>query len=143
MICCSNQARALCGGSAKGVNPLSWDDDLACASQAWANRCVWKHSGTSGVGENIASGFGNNYGIEQAIQSWYEEIWDYKNGMGFTEATGHATQMVWKDTRKVGCGVARCKASQLGLSTGSETAQYVVCQYSPPGNVVGLPDGFS
>jgi hypothetical protein len=39
---------------------------------------------------------------------------------------GHYTQMVWRETREVGIGMAQ---SKHGL--------YVVARYSPAGNIVG------
>src|SRR5712691_6171246 len=39
---------------------------------------------------------------------------------------GYYTQIVWRDTREVGCGVARGPGREVW-----------VCDYSPPGNWVG------
>ena len=39
---------------------------------------------------------------------------------------GHYTQMVWKDTTKIGCG----EASNTDVT-------YLVCRYTPPGNYPG------
>ena len=39
---------------------------------------------------------------------------------------GHYTQVVWKNTKLVGCGIASCGNSEIW-----------VCNYSPPGNYVG------
>ena len=44
---------------------------------------------------------------------------------GFDLKTGHFTQVVWKDTRQLGCGVAMCDGGEIW-----------VCNYSPPGNFV-------
>jgi recyclin-1 len=47
--------------------------------------------------------------------------------------------LVWKATTDVGCGVADCSAN-LGESDGSSgnaVGWYLVCEYWPPGNVVG------
>lgn len=44
----------------------------------------------------------------------------------FSESTGHYSQIIWRGTTAVGCGFARC-------SFGG----YVVCRYSPAGNVLG------
>ncbi|MDH3976346.1 MAG: hypothetical protein OEV42_18935 [Deltaproteobacteria bacterium] len=40
--------------------------------------------------------------------------------------TGNYTQVIWKKTRPAGCAKALCSGSAL-----------VVCNYDPPGNVVG------
>ena len=43
---------------------------------------------------------------------------------------GHYTQIVWKNTERIGCGKATSR--QNGLFT-----VYWVCQYDPSGNYVG------
>lgn len=45
---------------------------------------------------------------------------------GFASATGHYTQMVWADTRTVGCGYTACPDGVMGL--GAKTG-VLVCQY--------------
>ena len=59
-----------------------------------------------------------------ASDIWYEEVskYDY-NKPGLSANTAHFTQVVWKDTEKIGCGVAGGK--------------YVVCRYYPSGNYKG------
>jgi hypothetical protein len=39
---------------------------------------------------------------------------------------GHYTQMVWRNTQAVGCALVS-----------SDHNDYLVCRYSPPGNVTG------
>ena len=46
----------------------------------------------------------------------------------------HFTQMVWKNTTELGCGVASCSGifdKKFGPAT------YHVCLYNPVGNVIG------
>jgi hypothetical protein len=58
---------------------------------------------------------------------WYDEVKDYDfNAARFGMNTGHFTQVVWKGTTELGCGIA------LGRSW-----IYGVCHYGPPGNVIG------
>ncbi|QRN92792.1 hypothetical protein JRI60_26645 [Archangium violaceum] len=66
-----------------------------------------------------------------ATKSWYDEVsrYNFANG-GFTAATGHFTQLVWKSTTSVGCAVYNLKGSRW-LET------YVVCNYQPSGNYQG------
>ena len=45
---------------------------------------------------------------------------------GFSMATGHFTQVVWKATTDVGCGWARCVFGT-----------FLVCNYKGPGNYEG------
>jgi hypothetical protein len=85
-----------------GVPPLSWSASLAKTAQAWADRCMFEHS-NAGLGENLAQGTGD-YSGANAVNDWYGEISAYDfNNPGFSDATGHFTQVVWKDTKKVGC----------------------------------------
>jgi len=44
---------------------------------------------------------------------------------GFVHGIGHFTQMIWRDSKQLGCGVARC---YLG------TVRLWVCRYAPTGN---------
>ena len=73
------------------------------------------------------------------MSSWYNEVSDYDyDNPGFSGKTGHFTQVVWKNSTKLGCGVAQ------GVKTigGNQyNAFYVVCQYTPAGNVLNqFPD---
>jgi hypothetical protein len=70
----------------------------------------------------------SNIAGKVATTSWYNEIkqYNFKHG-GFTMETGHFTQLVWKDSKNLGVGIA--------TSRGGKT--YVVAQYSPSGNMPG------
>lgn len=57
--------------SKHGVPALAWDAKLAASAQAWADKCPNGHSGTSGVGENMAWGYAN---FPAAIDAWYNEV---------------------------------------------------------------------
>ncbi len=108
-----------------GAAPLSWSPGLAQAAQAWASACVFQHSNTS-YGENLAEGTG--YSATQVVNDWYGEISQYDfNNPGYSDATGHFTQVVWKGTKMLGCGAADC---------GSDGTLYV-CNYEPAGNLQG------
>lgn len=52
--------------------------------------------------------------------------YDY-NEPGFSETTGHFTQLVWKNTTTMGCGCRLC----------GTRGWFLVCEYWPRGNVVG------
>jgi hypothetical protein len=49
---------------------------------------------------------------------------------GSSEQTGHFTQLVWNATQTVGCGAAQCDTNEI-------KGWYLVCEYDPPGNVIG------
>lgn len=117
--------------------PLTWSPTLASAAASWAAKCKWQHTPNNPYGQNIAAGTAANFGASDACTMWYDEIAKYNFAQGlYSDATGHFTQMVWKGSRQLGCAVQVCTAQQMGLgSTGS--ARYVVCNYDPPGNVIG------
>jgi len=114
-----------------GVDGLSWSTELATSAQAWADKLAFdnqaKHSSTSN-GENLFWG-GGTYSPKQVVDDWgSEKQWyDYSNNSCSApprQSCGHYTQVVWRNTTQVGCGVAK-----------SSDQVYWVCQYSPAGNV--------
>jgi len=126
----------------KGVATLSWSTSLAAYAQQWANylaknnNCGIKHRAICGengksYGENIFWGSSASaYPPAEASYSWYSEKKGYKyrkiNGRTWYN-TGHYTQMIWKDTREMGVGVAVCPNGSI----------IVVANYYPAGNVIG------
>ncbi len=114
------------------ASPLTWSDEAAVIAQQWANQlkkenCAFYHnSDNKGHGENLAWGTTGRYLSGDFVQMWYDEIKDYNfNNPGFSMGTGHFTQVVWKNTSKVGCAPATCNNGTL-----------LVCNYSPPGNYI-------
>ncbi|KAK3509464.1 hypothetical protein QTP70_035114 [Hemibagrus guttatus] len=67
----------------------------------------------------------SNMAGRAAVDSWYNEInkYDFKKP-GFTSGTGHFTQVVWKDSKQLGVGIAT-----------DGTTTFVVGQYLPAGNI--------
>lgn len=117
---------------------LTWDEELAKAAQAWADQCVWKHGST---GENLAAAAGQLKTPTQTTDGWYSEIAQYDfSSPGYSDATGHFTQVVWKGSTRLGCAQATCPATNISPSwTRWDTAQLVVCRYLEAGN---LPSAF-
>lgn len=106
---------------------LEWDNTLAAYANAHASHCEFRHS-HSHYGENLAMGYPT---ITAAIHAWYAEKDHYHYwNPGFSYDTGHFTQVVWKSTRKVGCGYADCDREN------GKKWKLWVCEYSPAGNVV-------
>lgn len=71
----------------------------------------------------------------KAVEAWYEEVQDYDySDPRFSVDTGHFSQVVWKGTTEVGCGVAQGPKMIAGRNA---TINYVVCHYAPMGNVSG------
>ncbi len=108
------------------VPPLAWSAQLAATAQQWANACDFRHS-NNGLGENLAMGTSGAFPPDVQIQSWYDEMDKYDFAAGrFISGTGHFTQVIWRSTTEVGCGVATCGGEDM-----------LVCNYSPPGNFRG------
>ncbi|MBH8564826.1 secretion protein [Nostoc sp. CENA67] len=126
---------------AKHSSPnVTIDNTLNQSAQAWAETIAAKgdlvHStNQNNVGENIYWGGDSADLGSAAVQEWYSEIqnYDYNNPV-LSDSTGHFTQLVWKGTTKVGCGAAPGPATIDGKKY---DGFYVVCQYSPAGNVEG------
>jgi hypothetical protein len=133
-----NEARATATPTPEPpLPPLSWSKSLAETAQAWAQRCVFEHSETR-FGENLALLSPREINAETAatvVGLWDDERVDYSHGSNSCRAgaqCGHYTQMVWRDSTEVGCGVAECD-DVGGFGAGS----LWVCNYNPPGNFVG------
>jgi hypothetical protein len=112
-----------------------WSAKLAAYAQEWANKlrdsgCAFEHRKRSPHGENLAflgpAGLGT---ADNVTAGWVDERKQYNFSAGrFDFNTGHFTQVVWRDTRELGCGLATC----------GDRAELWVCNYSPPGNVMGM-----
>ncbi len=125
-----------------GAPGLRWSDKLAGVAQGWADQlrsegCAMYHSG-NGYGENIykASALMWSDGRrdlqkktpQQVTDSWGSEIKFYSYADNSCSGVcGHYTQVVWKDTKEVGCAMSVC----------GDNSQIWVCSYAPAGNVVG------
>ncbi|PLB45277.1 PR-1-like protein, partial [Aspergillus steynii IBT 23096] len=129
---------------AHNATHLVWNETLTAYARDWAEKCKWKHS-HGPYGENLAFGYPN---ASAAIAAWGDEVrhYDFQKPTGFTEETGHFTQLVWKATRQVGCAAVDCGYSEDGEAKDASgryrEAQgwYVVCEYMPPGNVMNAPE---
>jgi hypothetical protein len=126
--------------TAVGAPPLAWDPGLAAAAASYgpALERLGKlaHSAQAtrpGQGENLWMGTRGAYGLEEMAGSWAEERKLFRPGTfpavsasGHWSDVGHYTQMIWKGTSRVGCALHR-----------SPRWDFLICRYSPPGNVVG------
>jgi pathogenesis-related protein 1 len=114
-----------------GLPPLSWSDELAQHARKWANTLIasgeFSHSGSSRYGENLFEIAGASATAEDVVSAWAAEAksYNYRNNT-CSGRCGHYTQIVWRDTKLLGCGVAR-----------NRTREVWVCNYEPPGNIVG------
>ncbi|KAK7907681.1 hypothetical protein WMY93_016293 [Mugilogobius chulae] len=120
--------------SASNMLRMSWSSEAAANAQRWANKCTLNHSpdsdrviSTSGCGENLyMSSYKNTW--SNAIQSWYDEVHDWKYGVGSINGgvVGHFTQVVWYRSNLIGCAMAYCPNAKYNY--------FYVCHYCPPGN---------
>lgn len=118
-----------------GIPPLTWSVKLANYSQDWANElksmgCKFNHSKNNSYGENLFKGTAGYYTVADGVISWGDEKKDYTYGYSGETlqagVVGHYTQIVWRNTTKVGCGIVKCNGEMI-----------LVCNYDPPGNYVG------
>lgn len=116
-----------------GVPALTWSPQLASYAQEWANhlhqRNLFEHRKNLPYGENLAWAAGQQLSPERVVNMWGEEVKDYNyaaNTCASGKMCGHYTQVVWRNTREVGCGMARGNGKEVW-----------VCNYNPPGNYRG------
>lgn len=111
---------------------LAHQPGLAGLAQGWAEGCAFEHSG-NGYGENLAFFSGEDSTPAQVVEGWASEVADYNfaaNSCTEGKQCGHYTQIVWRNTSQVGCGVGKCNIDGFD-------GYLWVCNYNPAGNVVG------
>ena len=124
-----------------GLPPLVWDDRLAASALAYAQEMArtgrFQHAeqpmGPTRQGENLWTGTRRAYTYQEMVGHWVAEGRYYRplpvpqsSSTGEFGDVGHYTQIVWRDTREVGCAEASNRSDD-----------YIVCRYLPAGNVVG------
>lgn len=121
------------------VEPLLCSAEISGYAQEWANNlakngCQLRHrssaENTKGYGENIALRPSSSGSATDASKAWYNEISKFKNVVLDNTnwyAAGHYSQMIWRKTKKVGIGSAKCTNGYY----------IVVANYDPPGNYMG------
>ena len=120
-----------------GLPPLRWSQSVALTAQQWAMHLAqinrMQHSGVVGRGENLAMWTAGKASLTELVDLWGLEK-DYfvpaafpaVSRTGDWKTVAHYTQLIWKQTTDVGCGIA----------TGGGN-DFLVCQYSPQGNIFG------
>ncbi|KAE8696856.1 Pathoproteinsis-related protein 1 [Hibiscus syriacus] len=124
-----NAARA-----AVGVRPMTWDENVAAFARNYANQrkadCRLVHSGGGGrYGENLAWSSADLSGTA-AVRMWVNERADYNynsNTCARGKVCGHYTQVVWRDSVRLGCAKVRC----------NNGGTFIGCNYAPAGNIIG------
>ncbi|CAF0871245.1 unnamed protein product [Rotaria sordida] len=120
------------------VSPLVLDEETNIRAQIYAEHLARKdgkkliHSTDAGYlfGENLYAIRRKtpitNLSAFKVVLTWYAEIALYNyNNPGYNESIGHFSQIVWKDTEKLGVGYATAREGRK---------MFVVAQYEPPGN---------
>jgi len=134
LLASHNRARA-----EVGIAPLQWSDVLAAYAQEWADHLAstsrrMEHRPHSGRwkqehGENLFMGTDGYYDVADAVITWEREKLAYDGraiDQSNVHACGHYTQLIWRNTKRIGCAKVRCAGNVI-----------VVCNYDPPGNVIG------
>merc|ERR1711931_216507 len=118
--------------SKHGVPPLKLDNKMNAYAQnlaesnAAAGRLAHTPREHRRYGENLA--YSGGYPLDEEpkriVQQWYNEISVYPGH--FTRASGHFSQVIWKNSKRLGVGFAQ-KGNEL----------FVAAVYDPKGNVDG------
>ncbi|CAK8530405.1 unnamed protein product [Lathyrus sativus] len=126
-----NAARSAIEGA--NIPNLVWDNKIATFAQNYANKrkdCKAYPSGGNGgeYGENVAISNGNISGA-QAVKSWVDEkaYFDRNSKKCVRGECRDYTQVIWKNSLRVGCGKVKC----------NNGGTFVSCNYYPPGNIPG------
>lgn len=147
-----------------GLPPLpavSWNCDAAAVAQAWADqsRGTQGHSSNdwrqqqfaartglrgnaAALGENLAWAAGSAPAVVQplvkGVTDWDAEREHYNHSNGdCSQVCGHYTQIVWRESTQIGCGVVR---DQIRFPGGNQTwphGYFLNCTYHNVGNMNG------
>lgn len=112
--------------------PFKWDRGLARYARRFASKrvadCLMIHS-FGPYGENIFCGMRDHWTPTDVVESWAKEHKYYNkdtNQCTQGQMCGHYTQIVWRDSVRLGCARVNC------LNGG----MYAICSYDPPGNYI-------
>lgn len=127
-------------------NALSWSEKLAKDARSWAESLSrqnrFEHAFAElrqkDQGENLWMGTAGYFSHSAMVQMWLDEkrlvkdgvFPNVTNGRNWAEV-GHYTQIIWPQTREVGCALARGAVNE-----------FLVCRYLPAGNVIGTKMAF-
>ena len=121
---------------------LRWNTDLEEQARDWARhlsrRGMLRHADyrtLGGTGENLWMGTAGRWSPEAMVSRFIQEKRHYRHGRfpdisrtGNWSDVGHYSQVVWRETREVGCAIATGHGNDV-----------LVCRYWPAGNVMGRP----
>ena len=123
-----------------GLQPLAWNAALAGDARAHARALAvegrFEHArdlGRKGHGENLWMGTSRAWDATEMVQMFLDERRHFRaapfpdiSTTGRWKDVGHYTQIVWRETREVGCAIETGEGNDV-----------LVCRYFPAGNVVG------
>jgi hypothetical protein len=124
--------------SALQLPSLLWSPELASDALVWARHLAeidqgqHDHDAIGKEGENLWWGTTNAFPIGFMVDTWGAEKKFFREGLfpdcraNRSAVVGHYTQMVWRNTQAVGCALVS-----------NSHNDYLVCRYSPAGNVIG------
>lgn len=123
-----------------GLAPLAWSDRLARDAEGWARHLarhnLYDHATPEqrkGQGENLWRGPKGYWSPWETVGFFIAEKRHFRPGSfpdvsrtGRWGDVAHYTQVIWPQTREVGCAVAHTASDEV-----------LVCRYWPAGNVWG------
>jgi len=123
---------------------LKWSQELARDAQQWAGHLAglgrMQHTTQAqrkSTGENLWMGQAGYFTPRSMVETFLQERKHFRAGefpdvsrTGRWQDVGHYTQIIWAETREVGCAVARGKVND-----------FLVCRYRPGGNWLGRKVG--
>jgi pathogenesis-related protein 1 len=115
-----------------GLPKLVWNCDLADFAQEWATRGVFEHRLENKYGENIFVAGNLSAAVVSGVNLWHSEkaFWNNSTAVCQTgKVCGHYTQIVWRSTTEIGCGINRNAPGKFKV--------IMVCNYNPAGNYAG------
>ena len=110
--------------AAKYMARMVWDDALAAEAQAFADSCPDDHA-QGDFGENMAwDSRPNSYNA--MVSDWYNEVKlapkvEPGNNLLISDPIGHFTQLIWAESKSLGCGY---NENCGGMAT-------LICRYMP------------
>lgn len=124
-----------------GAPKLVWNAELAKDAAVYAASLArtgkFAHDPQTGrsprQGENLWMGTRDAYGYREMVGAWADEVRYFRPGLvpdnsnsGTWGDVAHYTQMIWPTSQRIGCALAS-----------NARDDFLVCRYSPAGNVVG------
>ncbi|KAH7298133.1 hypothetical protein KP509_25G028200 [Ceratopteris richardii] len=115
---------------------LVWNVTLASYAQQYAEAqrdlhgCALEHS-NGPYGENLFWSGSPSAPPAAAVEDWVaeKEFYDFESNTCVQgHECGHYTQVVWRDTLRLGCASVVCN---------DDMGTFIICSYDPPGNFIG------